>query len=175
MAVVQTGNATFYAWHDYIPGRPGLSAALRCKDGEWVGFVPRPDRFEAFLAWLDDVGIEHAMTPDDWHWARVGAPSRGNPVAAATRALADTHTREDFCERSFAIDLLCLPITDFSYMAKHPHFLENEQFIGVEHQPLGESLGFVRSPVDAMAGEIPIRRAPLLGEHDEAVLGERRA
>ena len=88
MTVVQTANASWWTWNGHVPGRPGLSAALRCKDGGWIGFVPRPDRFDAFLEWVESEGIESGLSPDDWPRARIGAPSRGNPVNAATRQLA---------------------------------------------------------------------------------------
>lgn len=172
MAVLQTANPTWLAWHGQVPGRPGLSAALQCKDGGWIGFLPRPDRFDGFLSWVREVGIESELGPDDWPWARVGAPGRGNPVAAATRELARLFTREEFLARAWEADLLCLPITDFPYMDGHEHFEENEQFLLVEHAPLARRLGFVRSPVDAMARQIPIARAPTLGEHDAEVAAE---
>jgi crotonobetainyl-CoA:carnitine CoA-transferase CaiB-like acyl-CoA transferase len=170
MAVVQTANPTIFAWRGLVPGRPGLSAALRCRDGEWVGFVPRPDRFQGFVEWVREAGVETPLGADDWPWARVGAPSQGNPVARATRELADRLTREEFMERAFALDLLCLPITDFPYMERHEHFATNEQFFELEHESLGRRLGFVRSPVDALERDIPIRRAPLLGEHQAELL-----
>jgi crotonobetainyl-CoA:carnitine CoA-transferase CaiB-like acyl-CoA transferase len=170
MAAAQTANPTFWAWQGRVPGRPGLSAALRCRDGGWVAFNPRPDRFAAFVDWARDAGVQTKLGPDDWRWARVGVPSQGNPVAAATRELAALHDREAFLERAFETDMVCLPITDFPYMERHPHYAANRQFFEIEHERLGRRLGFVRSPVDAMAREIPIRRAPVLGEHTAEVV-----
>ncbi len=172
MAVMQTSNPTLYTWQGVIPCRPGLSSALRCQDGEWVAFTPRPDRFAGFLAWVREAGIESELGPDDWPHARIGAPAEGNPVMAATRALAASHTRERFIERAHAADLMCLPVADFPYLESHAHFVENRQFVRVEHDALGESLGFVRSPVAAMARGIELRRAPTLGEHTRELLGE---
>ena len=80
-AAIQTATPTFWHWFQRIPGRPGLSNALRCKDGGYVGLLVRPGRFALFLEWLDEAGVEHDMTPGDAHFAEVGAPRRNNPVA----------------------------------------------------------------------------------------------
>ena len=166
MAVLQTANPSWWAWHGVVPGRPGLSIALQCRDGGWVSFVTRPDRFPKFMRWLDEVGIEHALTPDDWPHARIGAPYRGNPVVHAVRALLDTLPRDEFIAGAFAADQIALPVTDFPTLEKHEHFLANRQFFEVAHEGLGRSLGFVRSPVDAI-GDVPVRVAPVLGEHEK--------
>jgi crotonobetainyl-CoA:carnitine CoA-transferase CaiB-like acyl-CoA transferase len=171
MAVLQTANPALYTGQGIVPRRPGMSSALRCRDGEWVAFTPRPDRFPAFLAWVRESGIESSLRPEDWPWARIGAPQRGNPVAAATQKLAELHPREEFMARAYAADLMCLPIADFPYLEGHPHLRENRVFRVVEHEVLGRALGFVESAVRAR-GEIAIRRAPLLGEHTREVLAE---
>ncbi len=171
MAVLQTSNPAFYVWQGVVPRRPGMSSALRCRDGEWVAFTPRPDRFPAFLAWVRESGIESALRPEDWPWARIGAPQRGNPVADATQKLAERHARDEFLARAHAADLMCMPIADFPYLEAHPHLRENRVFREVPHDALGRALGFVESAVRA-TGEIPIRRAPLLGEHTREVLAE---
>jgi len=168
MAVLQTANPSWWAWHGFAPGRPGLSIALQCRDGGWVSFVTRPDRIRNFIAWLDDVGVQHALTPDDWPHARIGAPYRGNPVVHAIRALLDALPRDEFIAGAFASDQIALPVTDFPMMERHEHFLANDQFFEVKHEGLGRSLGFVRSPVDAI-GDVRVRRAPTLDEHADAI------
>ncbi len=171
MAVLQTGNPTWWVWHGIVPRRPGLSIALQCVDGGWVSFVTRPDRFAKFMKWLDEVGVEHSLTPEDWPHARIGAPYRGNPVVRAVRDLLDRLPRDEFIAGAFASDQIALPITDFPTMEAHEHFRANEQFFEVPHEGLGRSLGFVRSPVDAI-GRVPVRRAPTLGEHDAEIRAE---
>ena len=52
------------------------------------------------------------------------------------------------------------------------HFVENEQFVDVPDDVIGQTLQFPRSPVDAMADDIDLRRAPKLGEHNAEVYGE---
>ncbi len=172
MAVFQTANASWYEWFKFVPGRPGLSIASQCRDGGWVSFVTRPDRFTNFMAWLDEVGIDHTMTPEDWPHARIGAPLTDNPVPGKIQELTERLDREAFIEGAFKADQICLPVTDFPYMDRHEHFAANRQFFEVESKELRRRLGFVRSPVDSMAGDVEIRSAPRLGADHDAVFAE---
>lgn len=162
MAVMQTATPSHWTWHQRIPRRPGLSNALRCADGGHVGVLVRPDRFDAFLAWCDRVGVDHQMTSDDWEWSLLSAPRQNNPVVAATLALAAALTRDEFASGALEADLVCLPMLDFDDIAHHEQYLVNDQFLTVDHPGLDRSLGFVRSPVDALADGVEIRPAPLL-------------
>lgn len=169
MAVMQTATPSQWAWHGRIPRRPGLSNALRCADGGHVGFLARPDRFDAFLAWCDRVGIDHGMTSEDWEWSLLSAPRKDNPVAAATLALAGALSRDEFAAGALEADLVCLPVLDFDDLATHEQYVVNEQFLTVHHEALGRDVGFVRSPVDAMADGVTISPAPTVGQHQELV------
>jgi len=169
MAVMQTATPTQWTWFDRIPRRPGLSAVLECADGGYVGLLVRPDRFDRFLDWCDRVGIDHGMTPADWQWSLLTAPRQGNPVAAATLALARVLSRDEFAAGALEADLVCLPVLDFDDLAAQEQYLVNDQFLTVHHDGLGRDLGFVRSPVDAMADGVTIRPAPALGRHQSLV------
>lgn len=110
------------------------------------------------------------MTEDDWGWARLDAPREGNPVSDAILALTRALPRDDFVAGALEADIICLPVLDFADIARHEQFLVNDQFLEVEHEPLGRALGFVRSPVDGMADGVEIRRAPTLGEDTRTIL-----
>lgn len=169
LAVMQTAWPAQWPWQGRIPVRPGLSSALACRDGKYVSLLVRPDRFRQFLAWADAVDVPHDMTPDDWAMARLDAPRRNNPVTALTRRLAEALTRDEFVAGALEADIICLPVLDFPDLEREPQYRENEQFFEVEHEVLGARLGYVRSPVDAMADGVTFRRAPLLGE-DQTLL-----
>jgi crotonobetainyl-CoA:carnitine CoA-transferase CaiB-like acyl-CoA transferase len=171
LAVMQTATPSHWQWFGRIPKRPGLSAAMACRDGKYVSLLVRPDRFEGFLAWADAVGIDHGMTKDDWRWARLESPRENNPVAETTLALAAALTRDEFVDGALAADIICLPVLDFPDLERAEQFRVNDQFLSVQHEVLGLELGFVRSPVDAMADGTEIRRAPLLGEHQTLLDG----
>ncbi len=165
LAVMQTSCPTQWTWHRHVPRRPGLSAAMACRDGKFVGLLVRPDRFQDFLAWAEAEGIEHGMTADDWPWARVDAPRQDNPVSATTLALAAKLTRDEFVEGALAADIICLPVLDFPDLEQAEQYRVNNQFLSLQHPHLDVELGYVRSPVDAMADGISLQRAPTLGEH----------
>ncbi len=171
LAVMQTSTPSQWQWYSRIPRRPGLSMAMACRDGKYVSLLVRPDRFDGFLAWAEKVGIEHGMTPDDWHWARLDSPRENNPLAETTLKLAEALTRDEFVDGALEADVICLPVLDFPDLEKAEQYRLNDQFLTVEHEVLGARLGFVRSPVDAMADGVTIHRAPLLGEH-QALLDE---
>ncbi len=171
LAVMQTATPSHWQWFGRIPRRPGLSAAMACRDGKYVSLLVRPDRFEGFLAWADAVGIDHGMTADDWRWARLEAPRQNNPVSETTLALAAALTRDEFVDGALGADIICLPVLDFPDLEQAEQYRVNDQFLDVEHEALGLSLGFVRSPVDAMADGTEIRRAPLLGEQQTLLDG----
>lgn len=169
LAVMQTAWPGQWTWLRRIPTRPGLSAALACRDGKYVNLLVRPDRFREFLAWADEAGVPHAMTPDDWAWARLDAPRRNNPVSELTLRLAEALTRDEFVAGALKADIICLPVLDFPDLEREPQYRVNDQFFELEHDALGVRLGYVRSPVDAIADGVTFRRAPLLGE-DQALL-----
>ncbi|MEM7273523.1 MAG: CoA transferase [Actinomycetota bacterium] len=171
MTVMQTANPSIWTWHGRLPRRPGLSAVVPCADGGYVGLLIRPDRFERFLAWCDEVGVDHGMTPDDWEWSLLNAPRKNNPVSAATLALAAVLSRDEFAAGALEADLVCLPVLDFDDLATHEQYLVNEQFLTVRHDGIDADLGFVRSPVDALADGVTIGPAPLLGA-DQALLDD---
>lgn len=174
MAAMQTATPSQWTWFDRIPRRPGLSAALRCADGGYVGHLIRPDRFPAFLDWADREGIEHGMTVDDWRLSRLDAPRKDNPVAATTLALAAKLSRDEFAAGALEADLICLPVLGFDDLERTEQYIVNDQFLSVSSPDIDRELGFVRSPVEGLAEPVKIEPAPLLGA-DHALLPEQGA
>ena len=161
---LQTAAPSLWRWFGKVPGRPGLSNAARCADGRYVGLMIRPDRFDLFLRWLGEVGVDHALTLDDWPLARADASPVGNPVSAAMVKLAKALPRDEFVAGAMRADLVCLPTLNFPDMEHHEQYVVNHQFFAVRHEGLKRDLGFVRSPVDVYDGPIAIVPAPFLGE-----------
>ena len=170
-AVTQTNSPSNWTWFNRIPRRPGLSSALECADGGFVGHLVRPDGFAGFLKWLDDVGIEHDMTIQDAHWAVVGSPRKGNPVMKATFDLAAALTRDEFAAGALEADIVCLPVLGFDDMLGYEQYRVNEQFSTIDQPSVGKEIGFVRSPMDVGQEHTAIRPAPTLGQHSDTILG----
>ena len=168
MTVMQTATPSAWTWHGRVPRRPGLSQALRCADGGYVGHLIRPDRFDDFLAWAERHDIDHGMTSEDWPLSRLDAPRKDNPVAATTLALAAALGRDEFVAGALEADIVCLPVLGFDDLAVTEQYVVNDQFLEVDHPRLGP-LDFVRSPVDGMAQPIDLRAAPDLGDDQHLV------
>ena len=173
LSVMQSANANFWTQRRLFPERPGLSNGIRCADGKYLGLNIRLDQFADFIALLDRAGVEHRMTVDDWQ-----TPSRNlNPLDNAhydhARELAARFPRDELVHLLLEAGQVTMPMLDLHDMSDATHYRETDQFINVPHEPLDRTLSFPRSPVDAVAPGIAIRRAPLLGEHTAEVLAER--
>ncbi|MDE0884387.1 MAG: CoA transferase [Myxococcota bacterium] len=175
MAAIQSATPTFWSWFGRIPGRPGLSNALQCRDGGWVGLLVRPVSFANFRDWAIEAKTPTQLSPDDDHWAEIYAPREGNPVAQVLRELAERYDRDAFADRAAEAETICLPIMDFPSMEHHPQFSGNQQFVGVKHELLGETFSFTRSPVDSVTGGVALRSAPTFGADSARVLETTRA
>jgi len=167
MATMQSATPTFWSWFGQVPRRPALSNAVACADGGHVALLVRPHAFEPFRAWAAEAGTPTQLRAEDAHWAQLYAPREGNPVSQVVLELAARYGRDAFADRAAQAETICLPVMDFPSMARHPHFVHNRQFLELPHERLGVVLGLPRSPADAMAAEIPIRRAPCIGEDTE--------
>ncbi len=172
MSTLQTSNPNIYALDGRIPARRGLGMVYECADGGWVGLNPRPDRFGRLLDWFRDEEIETDLSESDWDLARGVGYGSELGIRDLIAEVAAAHPRDEVVRRAHTFGQLCLPVLRIEEMGEQEHFQVNHQFLEVEHDLLDRSLGFVRSPVDAMDGEIAIRRAPLLGEHNTEIYAE---
>ena len=172
MAVCQTSNANHFTWRGDIPQRPGMTRGVfECADGGWVTLNVSPDKVRAFLAWVEEEGIETDVVAD-----AILIQTRGTlllpEMLDLSAQLAARLKREDFMEKAWALDMMSLPVMDFPDLAECEHLEVTDQFFTVWDDPLSASLGFCRSPVDVFPEPISVTRAPLLGEHTEEVFAE---
>jgi crotonobetainyl-CoA:carnitine CoA-transferase CaiB-like acyl-CoA transferase len=166
MSVVQTSNPGLYLARGRVPARPGLTAVHRCQDGGWVTLNVAVPRYRRFLEWLAAAGVETEATPSD-----LGGPNGAVNLHVLGRRLAATMARSEFLAGAWERDIMSLPVNSLPDLEVCDHLVANETFLEVEDEILGEALGFPRSPVDAV-GEVSIRRAPRLGEHNALIYGE---
>ena len=173
MAVCQTSNANHFTWRGDIPQRPGMTRGVfECADGGWVTLNVSPDKVRAFLAWVEEEGIETDVVAD-----AILIQTRGTlllpEMLDLSAQLAARLKREDFMEKAWALDMMSLPVMDFPDLAECEHLEVTDQFFTVWADPLNRHhLGFSRSPVDVFPEPISVTRAPLLGEHTEEVFAE---
>ena len=178
MATLQTANANYYSWHRQVPVRRGLigmaggRSLFQCRDEQWVSFVLPPPFWEHFLAWLDEEGIEHALRGDEWRDLRYRT-EHAEPVSAAIGALAARFDRSTLFHEGQRRRLLVMPVNNVADLLADRQLRHRQFFTAVDHPELGRSL--VDSGVAYRLSATPARldrRAPLLGEHNDAVFGE---
>tara|TARA_Y100000590_G_scaffold452310_1_gene595265 strand:- start:9892 stop:11046 length:1155 start_codon:yes stop_codon:yes gene_type:complete len=172
MAVLQTSNANHFIREGNIPQRPGMTRGVfKCADGKWTTLNVTSDRYEIFLNWLLDSGINLDI---DYEISKINyeSPMLAPKVLNFTKILASRHKRKEFLEKAWSLDLMALPVNDFYDLEENEHLKETQQFLEIWHEPLGQNLGFSRSIVDVFEKKITINRAPLLGEHTNEILNE---
>ena len=152
MAVCQTSNANHFTWRGDIPQRPGMTRGVfECADGGWVTLNVSPDKVRAFLAWVEEEGIETDVAAD-----AILIQTRGTlllpEMLDLSAQLAARLKREDFMEKAWALDMMSLPVMDFPDLAECEHLEVTDQFFTVWDDPLSASLGLLPQPGRRLPG-----------------------
>jgi len=127
-------------------------------DREWRGVCQAFEKPE----WLDDPRFENAAVRDENVIDRL----------TITQEVLKTRTTDDWMERLEANDVPCAPALKRSEVYKHPQIEEMGSVVTYEHHAAGtlrqarHAARFERTPAGIRMG------APLLGEHNDEVLGE---
>jgi crotonobetainyl-CoA:carnitine CoA-transferase CaiB-like acyl-CoA transferase len=83
------------------------------------------------------------------------------------------HTRYEAMAKAQAQHLPLTAVNPPSAALQDPHFRERGAFVEVEH-PVAGTLPYTRAPFRMAASPaVPVRPAPLLGQHTDVVLGQR--
>jgi formyl-CoA transferase len=142
--------------------------AIRCADG-YITLGTANDRL--FLRFCDL--LEHPEWATEAEFANNTLRVRNQPaLAARIEAVTSEQPRAHWLALLQANEIPCGPINNYAQVFADPHLIAREMAVEVEHPTLGRmrSLGSAikmsETPTD------PRRRAPLLGEHTEAVLAE---
>jgi len=127
-------------------------------DREWRGVCQAFEKPE----WLDDPRFENAALRDENVIDRL----------TITQEVLKTRTTGDWMERLEANDVPCSPALKRSEVFNHPQIVEMGSIVTYEHHAAGplrqarHAARFERTPAGIRMG------APLLGEHNDEVLGE---
>jgi crotonobetainyl-CoA:carnitine CoA-transferase CaiB-like acyl-CoA transferase len=176
MSTLQTANANAYTWYKRIPARRGMSVfggrhLYQCTDGDWISFVIMPYRWDDFVHWLQEEGIEADIYGDEW---RDQAYRAQHPGAAgdAIQALCLKHSRDEMFHEGQRRLISVMPVNDVDDIVADAQLQDRGAFVSFEH-PEAEGLLTDIGPVARMTAT-PLRlwrRAPLLGEHNAEVYG----
>ena len=178
MATFQNANPNTFEWYGDVPARRGLlgprggRSLFQCRDGLWLSFIVPPARWDDFLRWLDDEGIESAVRSDEY---RDRAFRVENPAAlvAAVEELVSRYDREELFHEGQSHQLLVMPVNNAKELVADRQLNERGFFAEVEHAALGQKLADAGPPF-VFSGERPRieRTAPTLGEHNAEIYGE---
>ncbi len=149
-----------------------------CKDGNIAGSIGGPSAVP-LLKWLAqeglDAGIDDSLKQRDW--TRLDAfyikPEERREMEKAVKGFAMSHTADELYEGAMERRVLWFKVNTPKGIAESPQLEARDFFECLEHRELGDRIKYPGVP--AKLSETPWQiksRAPLLGEHNEAVLQE---
>lgn len=174
MATLQTANANSYTWYKRVPARRGMTTfggrhLFQCKDGLWISFVILPYRWDEFVGWLADEGIQSPVRGEEW---RDQAYRMQHPGASSTaiQELADRYTRQEMFHHGQKRLISVMPVNDVRDLLEDAQLRDRAFFASFRHEDSGRTLTDT-GPAARMSGT-PLRLwrgAPRLGEHNDQV------
>lgn len=158
-------------------GQPLLPTVWPCKDGHvyypwWRGLSAAWN--DSFLQWMDDEGKGDEFLRDfDWSgtWVTMTAEEAGC-IEQATRKFFLSYTRAEIMEASVQRRMQLYPLYSTVEIAGDAQLAARGFWENIRHPELAESVLYPGAFVKASETPVKVRRrAPLVGEHNEEVLG----
>ena len=157
----------------YSRPRVSQSYVMKCADGKWLALhMSSPEKFWQGLA----TAIEHTALFEDPRFAdREGRIANQEALIEILRPIFARRTRAEWCQRLEAEDVPHAPMYDPSEALEDPQARHLEILVSAHHEEMGE-FRTVRSPV-SFDGQrsTEVTPPPVLGEHNEEILGAVRA
>jgi formyl-CoA transferase len=142
--------------------------AFRCADG-YVTVGAANDRTFAKLCAL--VGRPE-WTRDPRFTTNARRVEHREALASSIESITSAQPRAHWLERLEAAGIPCGPINTYEEVFRDPQVLAREMLVEIDHPALGPTRA-LGTPIKMSATPLnPRRRAPLLGEHTDAVLRE---
>jgi len=163
------------------PGPLFARAVYPCKDGyvvAWFGGGGQKGRVassEALVAWANEDG--QMLGLKDYDWASMGRQEIPQEEADCRSDILErfllTKTKAECLERAIRDSILIMPINDIRDVVESPQLAFREFFQEIDHPELDETITYPGFPVHMGDTQPCIQcRAPLIGEHNQAVYGE---
>ncbi|MEE8386727.1 MAG: CoA transferase, partial [Dehalococcoidia bacterium] len=153
----------------------------RCKDGHvmWVWFGgPNAGRWNLPLVrWMDDEGMaDDFLRSIDWDTFSLLTvePETADRLFQATRRFFMTHTKAELLEGAVSYHVMLYPMATAADTVRNVQLAARHFWVEMDHPELGTAItypgAFARS---TEAPPMVSRRAPLIGEHNQAINGRR--
>ncbi|MFV2091124.1 MAG: CoA transferase, partial [Pseudomonadales bacterium] len=124
-----------------------------------------PVTLDQFLEWARDEGLDPPPAPEGLLPLQLAGY-----YAPVTKELISRIPRDEALARTQSLGMLGTPVHALEEMEDCEQLQYVQQFFEVRHEPLDRSLSFPKSPMAAL-GDLPVRRAPTLGEHTDQIIG----
>jgi crotonobetainyl-CoA:carnitine CoA-transferase CaiB-like acyl-CoA transferase len=176
LTTVQTANANFYTWHGRVPSRhtPVSSfTTYQAGDGLWVSFTIHPPNWPRYVEWVQERLGTDELCGEPWSDS-VYRATHARDMSEYTRKLLAGYTREQAIAEGQSRGLLVLPVNTIADIAADEHLLAREFFHEVDHPQFGRPVRTLKSSFRSNAWQAAAGPAPMLGQHNDQVLGSLR-
>ncbi|MFY3744892.1 CaiB/BaiF CoA transferase family protein [Anaeromyxobacter sp. Red801] len=147
---------------ELLDGGAACYGVYRTRDGRFVALAALEPPF--FAAFCDAVGRPD-LAPRQWD-------DGGAAIRAELEAVFAARTRDEWAAFAAAHDACVAPVLEGDEPRADPQLAARGAFVAVDTPWEGRALPAVASPVRLRGEAAPLRPAPRLGEHGEAVLAE---
>ncbi|GAO01240.1 CaiB/BaiF CoA-transferase family protein [Anaeromyxobacter sp. PSR-1] len=147
---------------ELLDGGAACYGVYRTRDGRFVALAALEPPF--FAAFCEAVGRPE-LAPRQWD-------EGGAAVRAELEAIFAARTRDEWAAFAAAHDACVAPVLEGDEPRADPQLAARGAFVAVDTPWEGRALPAVASPVRLRGEAAPLRPAPRLGEHGDAVLAE---
>ncbi|MDO8671623.1 MAG: CoA transferase, partial [Dehalococcoidia bacterium] len=149
-----------------------------CKDGYIAGSIAGPSA-PTLLKWLAEVefdeGISESLKKRDWSKldSRNITPEERRQLENAVKRFAMSHTADELYDGALQRRVFWFKVNTPDGIVESPQLSARDYFVSLEHPELEDTITYPGAPIKLSETPWQIRcRAPLIGEHNLAVLHE---
>ncbi|MFO7964031.1 MAG: CoA transferase [Desulfobacterales bacterium] len=164
------------------PGPISIPIVKKCKDGHLVGYMVGGAQAgfvkssRALVQWANEEGM--AMELKDYKWEALDGSVMTQEDIDWPHRIMDpfflTKTKAELMEKAVEKEIMFIPVNTTEDLAQSPQLAYRDFWTDVDHPELGCRLTYPGWPIqwNRLPPYRPQRRAPMIGEHNEAIYGK---
>lgn len=188
LCLLLTSSFRYYEASQRLVKRVGISAGARTAGGNSPQSIyPTKDGYFDFclyggavgahsnremVKWMDEEGMAPAVMKErNWETFDMATASQEelDEIAAAVGKFFLKHDTAELYEGALKRGIMAYPVNTVKDIAGDAQLKDRNFWVEVEHQDLGATVTYPGSPLRMFGTEPPMRRAPLIGEHNEDI------
>lgn len=188
LCLLLTSSMRYYEASGRLVKRVGISAGARTAGGNSPRSIyPTKDGYFDFclyggavgahsnremVKWMADEGMAPpTIVAKDWDSFDMATASQEelDEIAAAVGQFFLKHDTAELYEGALKRGIMAYPVNTVKDIAADPQLKERDFWVDIEHEDLGATITYPGSPLRMFGAETPMRRAPLIGEHNEDI------